>query len=624
MRVDGQVFKDEAGRTFMLRGVNLGGSSKVPFRPDGATHIREGFFDHRECSFVGRPFPLEEADEHLRRLQAWGFNFLRLLVTWEAIEHEGPGCYDEAYLDYIQQVAEKAGEYGFYLLIDPHQDVWSRFTGGDGAPGWTLGAVGFDPTRFAATGAAIVHATHGDPLPPMIWPTNGTKLAAATMFTLFFAGNDLAPKTEVGDEPVQEFLQRHYIAAIQQVASRLRGLKHVLGYDTMNEPLRGYIGCGDLTAPLGPLTLGPCPTPLQAMALGSGIPETVDIWRLGRFGLRRAGATLLNQGRHRAWREGVECIWREHGVWGVDAGGAPRILRPHHFRQVAGRELDFGQDYYRPFANRFAKAIQAAHPGTIIFLETEPGGLPPRWGAGDAENVAFAPHWYDVSVLVARRYSSFLAVDIRTGKLVAGLPARIRRSFVEQLASFRQGAKQRLGEVPVVLGEFGVPFDLPDKSVYRTGDLRVPERALDRCFQAVEANLLDSALWNYTADNTNERGDQWNGEDLSIFSRDQQTDPADLNSGGRALGAVVRPYPRAIAGKPRRLHFNLRHRCFEFTFIHDPEVTAPTEVFVPNLQYPRGYRVEVSDGTWEADKDTQLLRYWPAAGRREHTLRISP
>ncbi|MCJ7533053.1 MAG: hypothetical protein MUO64_18780 [Anaerolineales bacterium] len=30
-----------------------------------------------------------------------------------------------------------------------------------------------------------------------------------TMFTLFFGGNDFAPKTKVNGEPVQEFLQRH-------------------------------------------------------------------------------------------------------------------------------------------------------------------------------------------------------------------------------------------------------------------------------------------------------------------------------------------------------------------------------------------------------------------------------
>ena len=180
MHIDGAWFKDEHGRTLILRGVNLGGSTKVPFRPDGATYVREGFYDHRDVSFVGRPFPLDEADEHFSRLRGWGLTFLRFLITWEAIEHAGPGIYDEEYLDYLVAVVRKAGEHGLHLFIDPHQDVWSRMSGGDGAPGWTFEAVGMDVARFSEAGAAIVHAIHGDPFPRMIWPTNYDKLAAAT------------------------------------------------------------------------------------------------------------------------------------------------------------------------------------------------------------------------------------------------------------------------------------------------------------------------------------------------------------------------------------------------------------------------------------------------------------
>ena len=425
----------------MLRGVNLGGSSKAPFRPDGATHIRKGFFNHRDVSFVGRPFPLDEADEHFGRLAAWGLTFLRFLVTWEAIEHAGPGIYDEAYLDYVRAVVAKAGEHGISLFIDPHQDVWSRFSGGDGAPGWTLEAVGFDMTRFAETGAAVVHATHGDPFPKMIWPTNGAKLAAATMFTLFFGGNDFAPATLIGGEPAQEYLQRHYIAAIQQVARRLSDLPNVVGYDTLNEPLAGYIGWQDLNAAGGTLTLGACPTPLQAMLLAAGVPQEVGVWKLGIASIRRAGTTLLNAEGQRAWQQGCDCVWRQNGVWEMDVVGKPQLLRPDHFCRINGRPVDFVQDYYRPFANRFAAAIRAVDPKAFIFLETDSGGRPPQWGTGDAPDVVFAPHWYDGYVLVKKRFSPLVAVDARSRKPVL-LPGAIRKSFAAQLASLKAGAWQ--------------------------------------------------------------------------------------------------------------------------------------------------------------------------------------
>ena len=621
IHVDGSHFKDEHGRTLMLRGVNLGGSSKVPYTPDGATYIRDGFFDHRHVSFVGRPFPLAEADEHFTRLRSWGLTFLRFLVTWEAIEHAGPGIYDEAYLDYVYQVVKKAGEYDISLFIDPHQDMWSRFSGGDGAPGWTLEAAGFDMTHFSATGAAIVHATHGDPFPKMIWPTNSSKLAAATMFTLFFGGDDFAPNMKVDGESIQAYLQRRYINAIQQVALRLKGLPNVIGYDTMNEPLRGYIGWRDLNSAGGLISLGASPTPYQSMLLGAGLPQEVACWKLGIASVKRDGTRILNSEKQRAWSEGRDCVWRQHGVWDFDAAGMPHLLRPDYFTQVTGRAVDFAQDYYRPFANRFAGAIHAVDAKALIFIETESGKLPPQWSADDAPNIVYAPHWYDGIVLFKKNYNPFLAIDSHNTKLIVG-PTAIRQSFAQQLAFLKRGASKQLGGVPTLLGEFGVPFDLKEKQAYRTGDFRVQIRALDRSFQAIEANLLSCTLWNYTPDNTNERGDLWNDEDLSIFSHAQQTDPADIDSGGRALEAAVRPYPRATAGEPLRLSFNIKRRIFEFTFRHDPHITAPTEIFIPHYQYPHGYNVEVSDGIYEMLQEKQVLIYRHGMEREEHIIRV--
>jgi hypothetical protein len=614
---------DEAGRRLILRGVNLAGSSKVPYRPNGATYRREGFFDHRRVSFVGRPFPLEEADEHLARLRAWGMTFLRFLVTWEAIEHAGPGQYDQEYLDYVYQILKRAGDYGIQVFIDPHQDAWSRFTGGDGAPGWTLEAVGMDLTRLSETGAAIVHAVHGDPFPQMIWPTNYGKLAAATMFTLFFAGNDFAPQTRIEGVPAQEYLQSHYINAIKQVALRVRELPNVVGYDTLNEPHNGYIGLGDLSQrPTGMLLSGPCPTPFQGMLLAAGHPQEVEVWQMRLPRPRCVGKVVLNPQGLSLWREGYDCVWKQNGVW-TDTEAGPRLVRPDHFARVAGRAVDFATDYLKPFIIRFIHEIRSVHPEAILFLEGIPFGPCPPWGPQDPPNVVHAAHWYDGITLLSKHFSRWLALDTVTRRLVLGKGA-IRRMFARQLEAIKAATARDMGDIPVLIGEFGLPFDLDNKRAYRTGDFSVHVEALDAYYAAMDANLLSCTIWNYTPDNNNERGDQWNDEDLSIFSRDQQADPRDINSGGRALEAIVRPYARAVAGEPLLMHFDLKSRTFTLRFRHDPAVSAATEIFVPAYQYLHGYTVELSDGQYEIDHQAQLLRVRHTPDREVHTVVVRP
>ena len=226
LRADqGSSFRDRHGRRLLLRGVNLSGSSKFPIGQ--STHITDNFYNTDSISFVGRPFALTDADDHFSRLRAWGFTLVRLLVTWEAVEHKGPDEYDEEYLDYLLAIVRKARTHGISCLIDPHQDVWSRWTGGDGAPAWTLDYVGFDISSLHASGAAFTHqgyvAENGADatLPRMTWPSNHHKLAAGTMFTLFFAGRDFAPDLKIGDINIQDFLQDHYIAAMARVGVNL-------------------------------------------------------------------------------------------------------------------------------------------------------------------------------------------------------------------------------------------------------------------------------------------------------------------------------------------------------------------------------------------------------------------
>ena len=606
LQVRGTHFVDEYGRTRLLRGVNLAGSSKIPYTPRVELHDPR-FYDERKVSFVGRPFPLDQADEHFTRLREWGLTFLRLVVTWEALEHAGPGEYDTAFLDYLCAVAQKAGEYGFQILIDPHQDVWSRFTGGSGAPGWTLEAVGFDLTKLRATGAAMLYDWKANRPPLLIWATNYARLAPATMFTLFWAGNEFAPATKINGIPAQEFLQQHYLNAFSQVAARMRDMPHVVGYEVMNEPSRGYIGWKNLRS-AGQFRYWPTPSPYQAMLLGSGYPQRVWL-------------KMTNPHRERVWLSDYEDVWKQNGVWDIDARGRPQLLRPAHFTRVRNQEMGFRRDFYPRFAQKFAETIRALDPRAMIFVQGEPGEPAPILNVEQLPNMVYAPHWYDGITLMVRRYLNHFGVDMLQRRVVLGAGA-IQQSFAAQLNVFRYEAEHELGGVPVLLGEFGIPFDLHNQRLLRAADELLTTRALDRSFRALEKNVMSGTLWNYSPDNIHGRGDAFNGEDLSIFSRSEQKDTSDINSGGRALRAVARPYPRAIAGQAIKLNYDWLTRVFEFEFRHDPQITAPTEIFVPQYAYQDGVKIEVSDGTYELEQ--HILMYHADTAHETHRIVLKP
>ncbi|MEJ2279097.1 MAG: cellulase family glycosylhydrolase [Candidatus Lokiarchaeota archaeon] len=429
IKINKKNFYDDKGRVVLLRGVNLGGSSKMPYSPNGATHIKSDFSDHRNVSFVGRPFPLKEANEHFSRIKHWGFNCIRFLITWEAIEHNGPGKYDKEYLDYLEEILKIAEEYGFHIIIDPHQDVWSRMTGGDGAPGWTFEKVGLDFTKLESSEASFAMQSRYDPKDPqkyssMHWMGNKFRFANGTMWTLFFGGNDFASSCKINGKNVQNYLQSHFFNAIKQVASRLKNNPYILGFDILNEPSEGWIGkYVDGKEWKGKSdVLGYVFTPIDAMLTGAGFSRTVGYQEVKRFGIKETRRDELNKQRISCWLEGYEDLWKKEGIWGIDKDGNPNIMNNEYFIYKNGKRIDFYRDYFSPFLNLYTKSIRSEFPEAIIFF-TGPMENVMKQEALELkvpQNSVHAAHWYDVATTGTKKAMLKANYDLTTGTPVIG------------------------------------------------------------------------------------------------------------------------------------------------------------------------------------------------------------
>ena len=619
LTIDGTAFRDAARRQVILRGVNFGGDTKVPFTPNGQTHLPTDFADHRTVSFVGRPAPLDEIDAHLARIAGWGFNSLRLLTTWEAVEHAGPGIYDEAYLEYYTEVCRRAGHHGLRIFIDFHQDVWSRMSGGDGAPGWTFEAAGLDLTKFHRTDASVVMQHNYDvavggrqaTYPMMRWISNYSAPANGIMWTLFFAGAKLAPSAKVDGRNIQHVLQDRYLGAMRAVAERVVDLDNIIGFDTLNEPGTGYIG-KSLTEPLlrgeGPLW-----TALDGLAVASGVPrDLADI----AFGKGAIGTRRVNPGGESIWLPGHDDPFRSAGAWDIDDNGHPIAVIPDYFQRQNGAAIDHERDHMVPFFNRVAHTVRAVRSDWLLFAEIDPfdassgHGFPP----GMPERTVNASHWYDISALVLKRFDPTRMVHVLTGEVSEGSVA-IEDGYVRELGVLAKAGAELNDGAPTLIGECGIPYDMNDAEAFarwkagdRSSDIwHAQTNALGLMYNALDRLLLSSTQWNYTVSNRNDAmiGDGWNQEDLSIWSLDQAI-PDDAHSGGRGVEGFCRPYVRAAQGALKTQRFDPATGGFEATILADNDILAPTEVFVPTIQYPNGFEVEVK-GPAEVRIDGQLV-----------------
>jgi hypothetical protein len=539
LKIDGSRFRDSFNREVTFRGINVSGDSKLPRHPDIPSHISENFFDADDVSFVGRPFSKEEAHEHFARLKRWGYNTIRYIFTWEAVEHAGPGIYDEHFIAHTIEMLRIAKSYGFWVFMDPHQDVWSRFSGGSGAPLWTVYACGLNPEAFSATQAAFVHNIYPDPakFPKMLWSTNYCRLACQTLFTLFFAGKDFAPNAIIDGKNIQDYLQEHYIAMCKHLARRIHEAgdledECVIGWESLNEPNRGYVGWQDLTVVPSEQRLrkGTVPTGWQAMLTGSGRAVEIDTYEFGSFGPYKNGRELVDPRgtsvwlpadyddtkygwkRDPTWRLG-ECLWAQHGVWDPKQD---KLLKKDYFAfsPKSGVKLDyekFTNTFFLDHFRTWRDAVRSVHKDAMILCQAPVLEIPPniKGTEDDDPRLVFASHYYDGLTLLTKHWNRYYNVDVfgvLRGRYISPAFAlkigetAIRNCLRDQLEAIRQEGLEYTGIHPCIFTEIGIPYDMDDKYAYKTGDYSSQTAAMDANHFALEgSSAAGYTLWTYVS-----------------------------------------------------------------------------------------------------------------------------
>jgi endoglycosylceramidase len=190
---DGTHFRDADGRAVILRGVNARATPMFDQVLDGGRAPLE---------------PLQPLlDEDVARMHELGFNLLRLPLNWSGIEPE-PGAYAQAYLDATAEAVELCRRHDVLVLLDIHQDAWSKEIGEDGAPLWAI---------LPAPAMLL-----GGPLTDL--DKRRTSDPVMRAFASFFTTNT-------------DGLQEKFAAMMQQLAMRFREDQAVLGYEIFNEPV---------------------------------------------------------------------------------------------------------------------------------------------------------------------------------------------------------------------------------------------------------------------------------------------------------------------------------------------------------------------------------------------------
>jgi hypothetical protein len=216
---DGVHLRDAEGRIALLRGINA--------RVDGVFDVT--FSDGRAALEEIPPLTSDDC----RRMRELGFDLLRLPINWSGVE-PAQGAYDEAYLERVDGAVGCAADAGIHVVIDIHQDAYSKEIGEDGAPLWAI-----DPPPTALLGGPLTDL--------------GSRRTSAQVMDAFRTFFDLDDASG---------LQAAFAEMVGHVAARWATHPAVIGFELYNEPVTGTAELDAFHARAGAAVRAAAPTKL--------------------------------------------------------------------------------------------------------------------------------------------------------------------------------------------------------------------------------------------------------------------------------------------------------------------------------------------------------------------------
>src|SRR5215213_10152562 len=212
-------FRDREGRYATFRGVNFSGTSKMP---------------------PYLPFPMtdfETVKPELDRMRDLGFNIVRLLVIWKALEPvpqehpENLSADGQRYLEDVRRVIDALYERGLFVMVNFHQDIAHEYYGGDGFPDW---ARAIDPEHpLPASPAGFKNP---------LWASNYLFNDSCRHTLGSFWRNDLRnDRLSASEQRIARPVRDHFVKTIGAVARWFQALNGgnghpaVIGYVLFNE-----------------------------------------------------------------------------------------------------------------------------------------------------------------------------------------------------------------------------------------------------------------------------------------------------------------------------------------------------------------------------------------------------